>query len=329
MNLRKLLSLFFITVFLFTFSIATYSGEEDIVARVGGEEIKAKELEEYIRIEQLINRIFEIDESLAQILLSTEEGKKVLKELKKYKLEELINNKLLEIGAKRKGYELSAEEKEELYRKQIADLKENNNITEEQLVNLLNNQGIASLEDYREIFLSNPNLNINLYLEKEVFAGISIDEVELREFYEKNKEEFRKEAGVEVSHILLANEKDAEGVYSRLNQGESFEELARNFSIDKGSAEQGGLLGYIEKGDVNEGFTELAFSLKRGQYSKPFKTQYGFHIIKVNEKISGGIPLFEEVKEEIENNLIGKKRQQILSELLIKLREEMKIEILI
>ena len=138
---------------------------------------------------------------------------------------------------------------------------------------------------------------------------------------------------VNASHILIAlppkpteeftteAKQKVDAVYKRLQAGESFEELASKFSDDKSSAKQGGNLGEFGTGKMVEVFESEVYKLDSGQFSKPFLTQYGYHIVKLNKRIP--VETFAEAKPEILKRLAsdGRAKQAKVS-LVNKLKEE-------
>lgn len=86
---------------------------------------------------------------------------------------------------------------------------------------------------------------------------------------------------IKCSHILVNKQSEALQVLERLKKGESFAELARELSTDRGSGKRGGDLGFFGRGQMVKTFEEAAFKLKKGEFTKePVKTQFGYHIIK-------------------------------------------------
>jgi peptidyl-prolyl cis-trans isomerase C len=85
---------------------------------------------------------------------------------------------------------------------------------------------------------------------------------------------------IKCSHILVQKQSEALTVLERLNKGETFANLARELSIDRGSAKRGGDLGYFGRGMMVRPFEDAAFKLEKGQTSEPIKTEFGYHIIK-------------------------------------------------
>lgn len=85
---------------------------------------------------------------------------------------------------------------------------------------------------------------------------------------------------IRCSHVLVKKQSEALAVLERLNKGEKFARLARELSIDSGSAKRDGSLGYFGRGKMVKQFEEAAFSLAVGQVSQPVKTEFGYHVIK-------------------------------------------------
>ena len=85
---------------------------------------------------------------------------------------------------------------------------------------------------------------------------------------------------IKCSHILVQKQSEAIAILDRIRQGEKFGKLAKELSIDSGSAKRDGNLGYFGRGKMVKEFETVAFSLEVGKISEPVKTQYGYHIIK-------------------------------------------------
>jgi foldase protein PrsA len=87
-------------------------------------------------------------------------------------------------------------------------------------------------------------------------------------------------AKIKCSHILVQKQSEALAVLERIKNGESFANLAKELSIDKGSGKRGGDLGYFDRGMMVKPFEQAAFKLEKGQISEPVKSEFGYHIIK-------------------------------------------------
>jgi peptidyl-prolyl cis-trans isomerase D len=121
-----------------------------------------------------------------------------------------------------------------------------------------------------------------------IASQISIKEPDLQAYYDKNKERYSENEKRHAHHILISNS-DAAGlakaqqVLGELKSGKDFGELARKYSADPASAQQGGDLGWAERNAYVAAFSDALFSMQPGQISDPVKTQFGYHIIKLDE----------------------------------------------
>jgi peptidyl-prolyl cis-trans isomerase D len=148
---------------------------------------------------------------------------------------------------------------------------------------------------------------------------IVLPDDQLRKFYDQNKDQYRVPERVEVRHILLKTtdkpaadipkiQAQAEDILKQLKNGADFATLAKKYSEDPGSAVKGGDLGWIVRGQTVKAFEDAAFSLPVNQLSNVIKTEYGFHIIQVLAKEPAHVKPFEEVKDQIAQEL---KKQQV------------------
>ena len=143
----------------------------------------------------------------------------------------------------------------------------------------------------------------------------------MKKVYDEAIGQVKKEQEVRARHILVESEDEAKAVLAELKKGADFAELAKSKSKDPGSAD-GGDLGYFTKEQMVPEFAEVAFKLDKGALSDPVKSQFGWHIIKVEDKRERQPPEFDKVKDQIENYLV--RRTQ--AELITKLRAAAKIE---
>ena len=174
------------------------------------------------------------------------------------------------------------------------------------------------------------DINMQLMIGKAVeqeYDKIEITEEEILQYYEENKEFFFQPEQRKVSHILVESLEEAENIQNQLNDKMvDFEKLATDNSICP-SAEQGGDLGYISRGQTVQPFEDAAFSLEPGEISDIVETEFGFHIIKSEEILEEHQSDFEESREEIENILKTQKQNSAINELVTQLREDSEIVI--
>jgi len=182
-------------------------------------------------------------------------------------------------------------------------------------------------------------VHLKEYFKKYGLDNPEIPEEKLRAFYEDGKKNFRREAMVQVSQILLPLEKGsdvntiqatldkANTLREKLLQGEDFATLARQYSQSREANESNGSLGFIKKGYMPASFETMAFSLDKGDISKPVLTQFGYHIIKITDKLPERTAPYEEVKEFIRKFLQEKKVIQNTLMHIQQLRNKADIEI--
>ncbi|MGE5299415.1 MAG: peptidylprolyl isomerase, partial [Acidobacteriota bacterium] len=179
----------------------------------------------------------------------------------------------------------------------------------------------SKLEEFRKLTLA------SMLLEKEIMTKGKPSDQDVKDYYNKHKEEFATTSQIRASHILVKTEDEANKVLARLKKGEKFEDIAKKESLDKGSAANGGDIGYFSRGQLVPEFERAAASLKVGELSAPVKTAYGYHIIKVTDKKAGPVLEFDRVKDIIAQRLSGEKQKAAFDSYIEGLRKNYKVEI--
>jgi peptidyl-prolyl cis-trans isomerase C len=151
---------------------------------------------------------------------------------------------------------------------------------------------------------------------------VAVTEQAMRKVYEEAVKQMGGEMEVRARHILVPTETEAKTILAEVKKGTDFAELAKQKSKDPGAAAEGGDLGYFSKEQMVPEFSEAAFKLEKGQVSEPVKSQFGWHIIKVEDKRSKPVPEFEKVKDQVETYVMRKSQGEFIA----KLRESAKIE---
>jgi peptidyl-prolyl cis-trans isomerase C len=160
------------------------------------------------------------------------------------------------------------------------------------------------------------------YIRSNVMNAASDDEVKKRYDAEITKLDLPDE--VKASHILVATEDEAKAVIDELDKGGDFAAIAKDKSTDKASGAKGGDLGYFTKEDMVKEFADAAFEMKPGEVSKtPVKSQFGFHVIKVEDRRKQAPPAFDDVKDQVKQMVVA----DIYRDTLKKLKDAAKIEI--
>jgi len=147
-------------------------------------------------------------------------------------------------------------------------------------------------------------------------------DAEMKKLYNEMLAKMPPEDEVRARHILVKTEKEAQDVIAKLKGGADFDKLAREISIDPSAKTNGGDLEYFTKGQMVGEFSEAAFKLEKGQISQPVKSQFGFHVIKVEDKRKKPVPTFDQVKEEIRAFVVRNAQGQLV----LKVRSDAKIE---
>jgi peptidyl-prolyl cis-trans isomerase C len=143
----------------------------------------------------------------------------------------------------------------------------------------------------------------------------------MKKVYEEASKQITGEQEVHARHILVESEDEAKAVKEELNKGADFAELAKKKSKDPGASD-GGDLGFFTKDQMVPEFSTVAFALEPGKVSDPVKSQFGWHVIKVEEKRSRQAPAFDQVKGQIETYVTRKAQADYVA----KLREAAKVE---
>ena len=140
-----------------------------------------------------------------------------------------------------------------------------------------------------------------------VTRGVRFTDAEAKTYYDENAAQFKVPAGRTASHILVPTKAEADRIRAEITP-QNFAQLAKEDSTDTGSAQQGGSLGTIQKGQLVPEFEKVAFSLKDGEISQPVKTQFGWHIIMV-DITPAKTTSFAEAKQQIVSSQLAQKRQ--------------------
>lgn len=278
-----------------------------VVAKVAGEEIKKEEF----------NKVFGIfkvqyeQQYGADVWEKETEGRKFGDVAREKLLDMLIDEKL----EMKKAAELGITVTDDEVNAEIENSKKYFD-TEEKFNEFLKGQNM-DLEYFKQSVKKELTIN---KLTEELTKNVAVTDSDVKAYYDSNQGEFM---SVKASHILLDTKEEAEKILEKVKAGENFTELAKQNSKDPSVKENNGDLGYFKHGDMVEPFEKAAFAMNPGEISEAVQTDYGFHIIKVEDK---KLEKFEDVKEQIRGSIVGNKKDSEFQKLLEEMRKNAKIE---
>ena len=298
-----------------------------VVATVEGRDISTRVYEMYLK-----NGIQALGLSDA-----TAEGQRKIAELREGIITELIERALIEAEAERRGAVIAADKSASRYRERIQALG-----GDDAYRAYLNEANITDA-DFRQIVAGELRAE---WLQQELSRDLKVESQEAQAFYDKEKTNpqyaglFTEPERVRASHILInarrpqisAEEMNkrrarAADLLNQLKRGASFAELARRYSDDPASRERGGDLGWFTRDTHTPRFDEAAFALKPGRLSAVIETEYGYHLIKAAEHQPARTRRFDEVRAQIEQQLLARKRAERLTAWLTERRRAASISI--
>lgn len=319
--MKKLIFLAIIYCFLFTvFCPLSFSAIllDRVVATINGEVITWSELRKRIELE---------NKNLLKDLTGNAREKKI-NEIEAPFLNNMIDLKLQLQAARRLGFGVGLAETDAA----VAEIMRKYNLTDESLTESLKTEGF-DMEEYKNQLAE--QILLTKVVRYEIKTSIVIGDKQIREYYEVNKEQYRKGEKVRIRLIFFAGDvKDnlqktdiearAEEVMQMIEAGKDFAKIASEFSEDA-SKEAGGDLGYVSRGSVLKEIEDVVFDMKSGEVSKPFWSSVGLHIVKLEDRIEGSE--VKEIRDEIKSILFEEAFKLKLEEWVKKLREKAYIEI--
>ncbi|HID96729.1 MAG TPA: hypothetical protein EYP57_00830 [Thermodesulfobacteriaceae bacterium] len=191
-------------------------------------------------------------------------------------------------------------------------------------VNATGEKLTAWYDSHKERYLTEPQIRLRylLFSPDDYESSVNATDADVQAYYQSHPDEFKSDEQRRARHILLklpqdANETKAaevrnraDEVYKRLEQGEDFERLAREISEDKGSAPKGGDLGFFGRGDMVRPFEKTVFELKVGETSRPVRTQFGWHVIRLEDIREAAVKPLAEVREAIVKTVKARKAEK-------------------
>lgn len=299
----------FIITFLLIVSLALAGCGGKTAATVNGEKIMEDELN--ARLNQ-VAAMYGYD-------LTSNEGKEMVDYLKEQILQSLIEEKVVLQAADEMKISAAKEDMEKEFKtikdqfsedKQYKAFLEERKFTEKDLKTYIEHQLILN-----KLF-------------DEVTKDITSTSEDVEKYYKDNVEEFFVPEQLKARNIVVKTEEEANLIIERLDKGEDFAQLAVELSIDPTAKQNQGDIGFFDKdASLVDEFKEAAFQLKVGEYTKkPVQSTYGYHIIKIEDKIEEHQRSFEEVKEDLTERFIMEEKNEKFSVYVDELLEKAKIE---
>lgn len=188
-------------------------------------------------------------------------------------------------------------------------------------------QGLAEEDDVQDLVeAAKRKILIAKLVEKEVDERIQIAPDEVSKYYELHKEDFMTPLMLRASHILLKTEEDAIAVKALLDGGADFEETARQRSTDA-TAIRGGDLGFFQRGQFVPEFEEAVFSMTKNEIRGPVKSPFGYHIIKLNDRVEPRLRELKSVRTLVEERLVNEKRSKAFKDFVARIKGSSKVDV--
>ncbi|SPP99712.1 putative Ppic-type ppiase domain protein [Candidatus Sulfobium mesophilum] len=301
----------------FPFSSFAWSEEKDIVARVGDAVITAPELEN--ALQKYVPP--------GSMHGSMDPSKK--EKYRKNALNDLVEVELLYHEAKSRGMKASKDAVDKAVEENMKRLG-----SEKKLKNALKKDGMT-LDSYREKLGKYEMANAVVAA---VVKETEYSEEELKDYYEKNKERYKKPEAMQIWHILVqvdpsASEEEwlkkrdyALQLYQKIKDGEDFRSVAYKYSEEAWKVKEGDL-GILHRGQLEQEIEDVAFSLKEGEVSQPIRTYSGFHIVKAGERKPETQLSFEDAKNRLRDELHEKRFKEKMAALFERLRGKYPVKI--
>jgi parvulin-like peptidyl-prolyl isomerase len=253
------------------------------------------------------------------------------KEILDEALNTIVEEKLQLQEGKKRGLEVDDSAVEAA----VKDIEKKNGLEEGQLAAMLESEG-RSMESYKNHIRD--QILVSKVVRFELGSRVSVSERKIAKYYHENQKDFWDPGKARVRHILILTEKGLSAdkkkekylrvkeILDEINSGRDFAAAAKEYSEDI-SANEGGDVGFVEKGKMVPEFEKAVYSLKEGEISDIVETEYGYHIIKVEEVLKGGTLPLKDVKNKIQYILSSKKQKSAYDEWMGELRKSAFIDI--
>ena len=180
-------------------------------------------------------------------------------------------------------------------------------------------------EEFQNILKETKENLLQRYAVQKVMDDVDVKDEEAKEVYEQNKDKYISDEKVSAKHILVDDEEKCKEIKEEIDNGLDFSDAAAKYSSCP-SSKKGGRLGEFGKGQMVPEFEEVAFKMEEGEISDPVKSQFGYHIIQLDKKVPAEQKSFNEVKDQVKQQLVQQKQFQVYNDNVQKLRGKYNVE---
>ncbi len=296
--------------------------QKETLAKVGDQKVTRQDLTDamtyyYNQYEQQYGKDYRNNEQVKAQLLAQE----------KQMLESLVDTKVIVQEAEKNKWVPEKEKLDKEVNEQFEKMKSAYK-TEEEFKKAYEQSGLKD-EDAVKAMLKE-NIIVKDAVNNHIYKDLKVSDADVKKYYDENKDSFKQEAGATIYNIVLPDEKTAEKVRKEiLDKSTTFEKMAAKYNTDSTKA-TGGSLGYVPYNSDKylPEFMSTAKKLKAGEISQPVKTQYGYHLIKVeNIMKKPGILPFDYVKGSIKDELLSSEQDKAYTETIKKWKDEIGVKL--
>ncbi|MDW7668442.1 MAG: peptidylprolyl isomerase [Bacillota bacterium] len=180
-------------------------------------------------------------------------------------------------------------------------------------------------EEFQSILKETKENLLQRYAVQKVMEDVDVKDEEIKETYNQNKDKFMDQEKVSAKHVLVDDEDKAKEIKEEIDNGMDFSDAAAKYSSCP-SSKKGGRLGEFSRGQMVPEFEDVAFSMEEGEISDPVKSQFGYHIIQLDEKIPAKQKTYYEVENQIKQELLQQKQFQVYNDNVQKLKGKYNVE---
>ncbi|TZE81374.1 peptidylprolyl isomerase [Calorimonas adulescens] len=307
---KKILLLGLVFVLVMGLAACSSKPQDKVVATVNGEDIKKSAFDETLNN---YKKSYEAQPNVDEKYWETEsQGKKMIDILKENVLDEMIYETILNQQAKKNNIDVNSKEFQDELKSHIDSVKSAFG-GDEKFKEYLDSQKVSE-----EFYTSLMRVQLLQYkLWEKTTADVKVTDEEVRQYFNQHQADYKTQPDtVTAAHILITDKAKAEEVLKKAKAGEDFAALAKQYSEDEATKDNGGSLGEFTYYEQPTEISIAAFALQPGEISSLIKANDGYHIIKVSDKKVYPVKPFDEVKAEIKDLVLSNKRDEKFSQLI-------------